>query len=188
MTTSRADVLLHPIRMRIILTILGREMTPQQIAKALPDVPQTTLYRHINRLHAAGALSIVAENPIRGTVEKVYAISPEAVSLKESELASLSREEHLRYFSAFLAGLLEHFRAYLQQEPFNLITDGVSYRSAPLYLTDEEFQQLIEALRAVLRPALSMPPAPGRRRRLYTTIILPDRMEQEDDAVENASE
>src|SRR6185295_3581858 len=120
MTETRADILLHPARLRILMAVSGRQMTPQQIAAVLPDIPQATLYRHINRLCAAGILTVVQETRVRGAVEKVYTVSEEAATLTGEEFAQASREDHLRYFTAFTASLLSQFRIYLRQEKLDV--------------------------------------------------------------------
>src|SRR5687767_2199950 len=51
---SRADLLAHPVRLRIIMALAGEQLTPQQIAAVLADVPPATLYRQINRLAEGG--------------------------------------------------------------------------------------------------------------------------------------
>lgn len=42
---TKVDLLLHPVRLRVVQALLGQEMTPQQLVDALGDVPQATLYR-----------------------------------------------------------------------------------------------------------------------------------------------
>ena len=59
MTSPSADLLLHPIRLRILVGLLGRPMTAQQLGEVLEDVPQATLYRQLNKLAQAGVLEVV---------------------------------------------------------------------------------------------------------------------------------
>src|SRR5687767_1554403 len=116
---TNADLIAHPVRLRIIMTVAGERMTTQQIAAVLSDVPQASLYRHIHRLAAAGVLKVVEEIPVRGTVEKVYALAEGAGHLDEAEVARAAPEDHLRYFSVFFASLLSWLRSYLRQEPLD---------------------------------------------------------------------
>lgn len=170
------DLILHPVRMRIILALTGSRRTSQELAEILNDVPQATLYRHINRLAQAGIIQVVEERPVRGTVEKVYAVDPQAGRLSEAEFAGLSKDEHMRYFVAFVTTLIGDFERYLENCPqIDFATDGVGYHKLPLELSDEEFGELAKALNEVLLPALQNLPAPGRRRRLLTTILMPDK-------------
>lgn len=75
MATRRSDILLHPVRLRIVLTAAGDEVTTADIAKRLPDVPQSTLYRHIAKLAGAGILDIVGERQARGAIERTYQVN-----------------------------------------------------------------------------------------------------------------
>ena len=172
--TDTQDLLLHPIRLRIIQALLGSPMTPLRLKDALGDVPQATLYRHVNQLHEGGLLEVVDEQPVRGGVERTYGVVAEAVSLGPSDYEDATTEDHLRYFTTFLGTLIDAFGAYLGEGPPDFVDDGVGYRQVPLWLTDEEFTAVTAALREAIRPALDNPPAAGRRRRLITTIVMPD--------------
>lgn len=44
----------HPVRLRVIIALGGRTLTTKQLAEALPDVAQATLYRHVCGDGAAG--------------------------------------------------------------------------------------------------------------------------------------
>jgi DNA-binding transcriptional ArsR family regulator len=169
------DLVLHPIRMRIIIALAGREMTAQQLAEMLGDVPPATLYRHLNRLTKAGVLMLVAERQVRGTLEKVYTLSRQYMNLGEEEFAGLSREDHLRYFTTFIATLLDDFSRYVNNaESFNLRADGVGYQKILLELSDEELAGLAKGISSAVIPYLNNQAAPGRKRRIFATIFMPD--------------
>ncbi|MGG1482223.1 helix-turn-helix domain-containing protein [Bacillus smithii] len=174
MKQSKADLLLHPIRLRIVQTFTGgRHLTAQQLIELLPDVPQATLYRHLHKLHEGGIIQIIDQRQVRGTTEKIYTLAEQGANLTKDDLANYSREDHMRNFLAFLASIQSDFHRYLQQEHFDLEADGVSYRKASLYLSDEEFSRLLQAIRSVVEPALKNQPAPGRRLRTLSTIFIP---------------
>lgn len=173
---AKLDILLHPVRMRILIAIAGNEYTSQEIAEQLPDVPQATLYRHIRRLANAGVLSVVEERQVRGATEKVYALVSEAANLTPEDIANFSREEHMRFFTSFVASLLDDFSRYLNntEGPLDVAGDGVGYRKTPLNLSDDEFFQLNMQLGQVIVPYLSNRPAPGRKRRIFSSIVIPE--------------
>ncbi|HEU4323908.1 MAG TPA: helix-turn-helix domain-containing protein [Roseiflexaceae bacterium] len=171
--TSKADLLLHPVRMRIMLAVAGQRLTAQQLSEALPDVAQATLYRQINKLAQGGVLAVVEQRPVRGTVEKVYALVGQNANLTADELAGASREDNLRYFLSFLVGLLGDYERYLRRETIDPLADGVGYRAVPLHLSDEEFRQMAIAVNTALLPFLQHTPAPERRARLLATVSIP---------------
>jgi len=169
------DLVLHPIRMRIVMALAGREMTTQQLAESLGDVPIASLYRHLNRLTEAGVLTVAAERRVRGTLEKAYTLSQQGAFIDIQEFSAMSREDHLRYFTTFVATLLDDFSRYVKNaEPINFATDGVGYQKFPLELSDEEFIEVAKGINAAIVPQMNNQPAPGRKRRLFATIVMPD--------------
>jgi DNA-binding transcriptional ArsR family regulator len=171
---KRADLVLHPVRLRIILMFArGRRLTPQQVAAILPDVPQATLYRQIERLYRGGALAVAAERRVRGAVERTYVLAEGAASLSPEDLARSSRDDHLGYFTAFAAGLIAQFEQYLERSEIDLLKDGVGYRQVVLNLTDEEISEMSGVLNAALGRFLALDPSPDRKRRMLATVLIP---------------
>ena len=178
MIDSKAELILHPIRMRIILAIGAEHLTAQQIAAQLPDVPQATLYRHINKLAEGSLLEIVTERPVRGTVERVYSLKLSRLTLSQEDLASATPEELMHFFTTFVAGLMGDFAAYLNNHPQpKLDADGVGFHTAPLYLSADELDALRDGLNALLQPMLKHRPTPERKRLHLTTIMIPSGKE-----------
>ncbi|WP_338472401.1 helix-turn-helix domain-containing protein [Niallia sp. XMNu-256] len=174
MNTSKMKVILHPVRMKIIQALInGKEMTAQELSKWAEDVPQATLYRHLNKLLDAGFIKVVQENPVRGTIEKVYALKEPDVQ-SQKDFLKLTKEEHLELFLTFTAQLMSLYENYLNQDEFDLVKDGVSYTMANLYLSDEEFMELVQGIGMLIQSALKNEPTFERRARNIATIIIPD--------------
>jgi DNA-binding transcriptional ArsR family regulator len=169
------ELLLHPIRIRVIQSLArGRRSSVRELAGLVDDVPQATLYRHVKMLAEAGVLAVVEERPARGTPERVYALVEGAASIGAAELAQATPEQHLRWFTLFLASLLGDFGRYVGSGAVDFAADGAGYRQVPLELDDRELAELSGRLDAALRPVLGNTPAPGRRRRMLTTIFIPE--------------
>jgi DNA-binding transcriptional ArsR family regulator len=175
---ARADLIAHPVRLRIILALAGQQLTTHQIAAFLPDVPQASLYRNIHRLAEAGILRVVRETPVRGAIQRVYALVEGAGGFREAELASASREDHLRYFTIFFATMLSSLRSYLQQEVIDPRADGLTCRAATVYVSDAEYRRLLEQVGELLEPAMTHPRTPGRRQRIIGLTAIPARRDQ----------
>lgn len=173
---SRADVILHPVRMRIIQCLINQQITAQQIRELLPDIPQASLYRHIKKLVEAEVIHIVDEIPIRGTVEKVYSINnPSKMTLGVEEVNTLSKDQHMGLFIKFMANLMGEYERYLNQDRFDIVVDGVSFRQTSMYLNEEEFSQFIKEIVGVYSKFTQIKPEKDRRRRTVATIIIPEQ-------------
>jgi hypothetical protein len=174
---ATADLLLHPVRLRIVQAFLGdRTLTTADLRSELPDVPTATLYRHVGVLTEAGVLAVVGERRVRGAAERSYRLVTEAASVGAVDAAAMSVDEHRRAFATFVAALLADFDRYADAAAgpgLDPAADGVGYRQVALWLDDEEFTGLVTELRAVLAARLGLEPDGVRRRRIVSQVFLP---------------
>lgn len=171
---TSADLLLHPVRLRIVQAFLGdRALTTTQLRAELPDVPAGSLYRHVAKLVDAGVLNVVSERRVRGAVERTYVLRPAAARITWDEVAKMTRDEHRQAFLAFVAGLIADADRYLARENIDPLRDGASYNVAGLWLDETEFMEFLRDLVTVVQPRLANPPKPGRTRRIFATVLLP---------------
>jgi hypothetical protein len=134
----------------------------------LPDVPTTSLYRQVGVLVDGGVLRVTDTRKVRGTTERTYALDAGAADDDRPDA------ERLRaMFTAFLAGLAGDMDRYLDRDGIDPVTDGVALRQAALLLTDDEIGELGARLADALAPYLDREPAPGRRRRILSTVLIP---------------
>jgi hypothetical protein len=169
-----ADLLLHPVRLRIVQAFLGdRTLTTVELRSELPDVPAASLYRHIALLVDAGVLAVAAQRRVRGALERTYMLRIAAANIGLDELSEMSPDEHRQAFMAFVAALLADFDRYLARGDIDLLRDGVTYRLAGIWLDDAEFAELLRELARVLQPRLAKAPKPGRKRRILGSVLLP---------------
>jgi DNA-binding transcriptional ArsR family regulator len=171
---TSAELLLHPVRLRVVQALLGdRELTTAQLAAEIDDVPPATLYRHVAKLAEAGVLEVVAERRTRGSVERTYRLVPGAGSVTEADLAAMSTDEHRQAFLVFMASVIKDFDRYLTAGRPDLVRDLVGYRQAALHLTDAELREMVADIAAVVEARRGLPPRPGTRRRALSTILIP---------------
>jgi hypothetical protein len=172
MTT--ADLLLHPVRLRIVQAFLGdRALTTSALNAEMADIPAGSLYRHVARLVQAGVLAVVAERRVRGTLERTYVLRLTATNTGPDQLARMSVEDHRQAFMAYVAGLLADFDRYLARGDVDLVRDSVSYRIAGLWLDDAELTELLRELGCLLASRLANLPGTGRKRRILGSVLLP---------------
>jgi hypothetical protein len=172
--TESADLLLHPVRLRIIQAFLGdRALTTSQLSAELSEIPPASLYRHVARLVAAGVLQVVAERRVRGAIERTYVLRLAAARVNLDELATMSTDDHRQMFRAYVASLLADFDRYLARGNPDLVRDGVAFGIEGLWLDDAELRDLMVDLYRVLQPRRVNGPKKGRRRRLLASVFMP---------------
>ncbi|GKU77309.1 helix-turn-helix domain-containing protein [Paenibacillus sp. L3-i20] len=174
LSESRADLILHPIRMRIIQTLVGgAQLTTLQISERMPDIPQATMYRHLNKLLKAKLIEVIEQIQVRGTMMKVYVLTSNGGEIPTQDLKMMSSEAHMELFMKFVASLIGDYGTYLQQENYDLEQDGVSLRQLELHLTDEEYMELLQGMRAQMAKHIENKPTNERRRRNIVTMVIP---------------
>src|SRR3954452_20086993 len=162
---ASADLLLHPVRLRIVQAFLGgRTLTTAEVRSELPDVPVASLYRHVGLLADAGVLTVVGERKVRGTAERSYRLE---LGRASADVEGMSVEDHRRAFRTFVATLLADFDRYLERTEGrpDLAGDRIGYRQTAVWVTDDEFDAMVADLAAVLRPRAEQRPDGARRRR-----------------------
>ncbi len=171
---NSAELLLHPVRLRIVQSFLGdRRLTTTQLREEIDDVPPATLYRHVARLADAGVLEVASERQARGSVERTFQLVPGSTNIDAADLAAMNPDEHRQAFLIFMSGVIRDFDKYLSAGDPDLAGDLVGYRQAALHLTDRELRTMLDEIRAVLESRLALKPRKGTRRRVLSTILIP---------------
>jgi DNA-binding transcriptional ArsR family regulator len=165
---KKFDLIVHPVRSRIVVAVSGRSLSTRQIAQMLPDVPVPTLYRHVRVLDEAGILRRTDERKVRGTAERFYTLAEGGGAIDRSALPSL--DDHLLALTNFAAVITQSYRAYVDGGG----TETPLANMRPIYLTDEERETLGKSLNDAFRTYGSNGPGEGRKRRLISFIDLPD--------------
>ena len=175
---ATSDLLLHPVRIRIVQAFLGdRLLTTADLHAELPDVPAATLYRHVSALAGAGVLTVAEERKVRGAAERRYRLVTDAVWVGPEAAAAMGPEEHRRAFAAFVAALMADFDRYLARAAgggsVDLAADRAGYRQVAVWVTDEEFDALLADLNTVVQERLGNEPDGVRRRRVISRVTVP---------------
>jgi DNA-binding transcriptional ArsR family regulator len=167
-------LLLHPVRIRVVHAFAGgRALTTAELGERLPDVPKTTLYRHVGMLAEAGVLEVTGEQRIHGAVERTYRLDRARTRISPQDAAAMTLDDHRHGFAAAMAALLADFNAYLDQPDANPTADMVGYVQVPLWLSREDLASMVEQVRAMLAARLDNKPRPGRRLYLVSPIVFP---------------
>jgi DNA-binding transcriptional ArsR family regulator len=176
MEIKKTDIIIHPVRLRIMASLSGRLLTTQELADTMPSVPKSSLYRHLAKLLDAEMVEVAETRQVRGTEEKVYRLK-QSPRLQPEDLVNITKEEHLQYFTNYTAALLQAFSEYLEHtEKVDMAADQAGYTEVAFYATPEEFTRFVNALNQALFPLMQNPPGENRTHHKLATITHPLRI------------
>lgn len=174
LASDKADLIIHPVRLRILQLLAREPFTTNQLDHLMPDVAKSSLYRHIRKLLDAGFIEIVETHPVKGTPENTYRLV-QAPNVTAEDVQQLSKEDHFRYFSSYVAGLVQGFKAYLDSEDTpDLVADRVGFSEILYYADADEFDALFRPFRDQLSIISQQASRPGRRLRKLVLINHPE--------------
>ena len=163
-----SDVITKPIRMKIMQFLqIKSEATTKQICEELHDVPQPTLYRHINYLLKEEVLIVKEERKVRGSLERLLALN-EAKFTENIDIADSAYQ--------FLMALYGSFQRYSDKENADPFADMLSLRTYMLTLTDESYENLFKEIREIVRKYSE--PEEGGKSRSFSVISAPVAKEE----------
>ncbi|EWM17634.1 helix-turn-helix domain-containing protein [Kutzneria sp. 744] len=171
---DQLDLLLHPIRLRIVHAMSGdRVRTTGDLCRRLPDVPKTSVYRHVGLLADGGILEVVEEQRVHGAVERHYRLRHGGAVIDRETAAAMTLEDHRRGFIGAMASLLAEFNAYLDRDDADPPSDSVGYKQGVVWLDAAEMEELAVEVVGLLRRRAGNGPGGGRRPYLTSMIMFP---------------
>ncbi len=174
MSTDWIELLLHPVRIRIVTALRARGvLTTAQLAERMRDVSQATLYRQVATLLEAGVLEVDSEDRSHGPAERRYRLRPDGAKITVEDARAMSLDDHRRGFTAAMGALIGEFNWYLDQAGADPARDRVSYRHMVLWLTEQEMEALQNRVQEAAFELMRRRPAPSSRPYLVTPICFP---------------
>jgi DNA-binding transcriptional ArsR family regulator len=158
---TTAQVILHPVRARIITALSDRALTPREIAAEMPEIPLGTVYRHINIILDGGLIRIVRERRVHGTVERQFALVEEAAYVNREQLTA----DDITGLVAALTGVVQSaFGRYTRHAALPPPDGEIAFVAKSLYLTRDEYAELRQTIIAYLQKTGRTPSADFERR------------------------
>lgn len=174
MTDKVMECITNPVKCKLLLEIYSKEKaTAKYLSDALGDIPQATLYRNLKKMLNDGILKVVEETPVRGTVEKTYALAFNINEDFEAILAENSGTLYMQLFMQYFFGFAKQFQAYCQSPDINIKEDMSGFSLSHLYLSDDELTDLIKSISNVVHAAEKKGPKAGRKLRTIGVIVSP---------------
>lgn len=169
---SIAEVIMHPVRLRILQQLGGRSLTTAQLRDALPDVKQATLYRHVSTLLDARMLTVIQERRVRGAVERTLALGEQMAHVDREGLRAMSAAQLKSAFLAFLGDLAADVDRFLDGDDEGL-RDFLGFGRGPVYVDAEDLATIQNGFEALLAPYLT-DRGDGKHRLSLATVLVPD--------------
>jgi DNA-binding transcriptional ArsR family regulator len=175
----KSDLIIHPVRFRI-LRVMGQDaVTTQEIADRLPDVPKSSIYRHLKLLLEGDMVMVTETKLVNGIQEKVYQLAQRPY-LSAEDMADLSAEEHIQYFTTYVMSLVQDFAVYVSDAEGNggkvdMLADRTGYTEVEFYATLAELDQLNVELNTAFLKLINNPPGNGRQKHKFSIVTHPIR-------------
>lgn len=174
MTDKLMDCITNAVKCRLLLEIYSQgKVTAKHLSDTYNDIPPATLYRHLKKMLSDGILKVVEETPIRGTVEKTYALASNINDNMETMLEKNSGELYMQYFMQYIMGFAKQFHQYCKSPNINIKEDMTGFSLSPLYLSDEELTDLVTNISQIIGAVKNNAPKPNRKLRTIGVIISP---------------
>jgi DNA-binding transcriptional ArsR family regulator len=174
---KKVDLILHPVRFRILQALAGVTLTTQEIADRLPDVPKSSIYRHLKSLLDGEMIAVMETRLVNGIQEKSYGLK-ERPYLNADDVAGLSAADHVRYFTTYVMNLQREFAEYVQAleaetGTVDLLAERVGYTEVTFYASLAEMDQLHTDLNAAFAKVIGNEGDNGRFPRKIAIITHP---------------
>ena len=174
---NKADLIIHPIRIRIMRTLDRETLATHEIAQRLEDVPKSSIYRHLKLLLEGQMIEVAETREVNGILEKTYRLA-RPPALNAGDIALWTAEDHLRYFTTYILTLLHDFNAYTAQTAakhgvIDMLSDRVGYREVNFLATKQELDIALGKINDAILPLLNNNPSLGRQTYKLATILHP---------------
>jgi len=165
-----------PVKAKLIAEIFEKKQaTAGQLLDKYSNIPQATLYRHLKKMTADGILKVVEENPIRGTVEKVYALGFDFNGNIEQIIAENDGKLYMQAVTQYMLGILREFQEYTVRDDMNIALDGSGFSVVPVYATLEELADAGGKIAEILSRLIANQPNEARQLRNLCFITTPPK-------------
>ncbi|MEH7454147.1 helix-turn-helix domain-containing protein [Gottfriedia acidiceleris] len=141
--SNKTEIIMHPVRMKICQALMRNKengITPLEMIKIIKDVPQATLYRHIQIMVDSNIIRVIKEKKVKSVSEKYYVLNEEEARLDQKEWKEASIKEKLNYISSYQLLLMTQYQNYLNKlEEQNRKEDGATFSVVELKINEEHF-------------------------------------------------
>lgn len=174
---KKVELILHPVRFRILQTIDGGTLTTQEISDQLTDIPKSSIYRQLKALLAGEMITVAETRIVNGIQEKTYQLAQKPY-LGAGDMANLSSEEHIHFFTIYIMSVLREFADYVQRSEvetgsIDMVSDRVGYTEVTVNVTQAELDVLQGEINAAVLKVMGNKLENGRFPHKFAIITHP---------------
>jgi len=174
MNTNLLEYFTNPVKVKLISEIeKQKKTTAKQLAKAVPQIPQATLYRYLKKMVDDEIIAVVEENQVRNVKEKVYSLVFDFDAKIKEMVNDKSGKGYLTLFQQFSNGLIYEFQKYIDDGDIDILNDGSGFRITPFYATKSELEELAKKINEIVKPYHEQEPTPERKLRNLAIVYTP---------------
>ena len=171
------DLFKNQVRFKIALELIDRDegMSIMQLNKRLDDVPQATLYRHVNAMLQDSLLKVIGVQRAGKVEEKIYALNTSGYKIKEEDWTSATYDEKVNFVSLYFMYILQNYKNYQETLSLTDSPDQATFSLVKLNLPDETFRTFESELAALLEKyhGLSAHHEEEETKRTVSLVIIP---------------
>ena len=174
---KKSDLIMHPVRFRIMRAIGRDKVTTQDISDRLPDVPKSSIYRHLKMLLDGNMVMVAETRTVNGIQEKQYQLAQRPY-LAAADVQNLSADEHIEMFTTYIMTVLQGYAAYVDNAvatkgKVDMLTDRVGFTEVEFYASLAEFDQLQIDIQTAVAQLINNQAGNGRKKRKLSFVTHP---------------
>lgn len=160
-------------RFKIALALIDKEegQSIMQLNQLLEDIPQATLYRHVNAMFEEGLLKIVKKKKTRSGEENFYAINAKGYKIDQEEWGQASYHEKVNFVTYYFMYILQSYQNYHQTIADQ--KDHSTFSISKLNLAESEFENFQSDLNDLINKYYNESQNDNNRERTISLVIIP---------------
>ncbi|MGE6631599.1 transcriptional regulator [Bacillus sp. NPDC077027] len=173
MSNLEFKIFKNQIRFKIALELIDKEegLSIRQLNQLLEDVPQATLYRHMNSMFEDKLVKVVKTKKTRSGEEKFYAINAETYKIDEEEWNQAKYDDKVNFVTFYFMYILQSYQNY--HETINEKEDKSTFSISKFHLDESKFEDFQSELNDLFNKYYHESQNSNGREKTVSLVIIP---------------
>ncbi|GGP16842.1 helix-turn-helix domain-containing protein [Oceanobacillus neutriphilus] len=160
-------------RFKIALELIDKEegLSIMQLNQLLEEIPQATLYRHMNAMFEEGLVKVVNTKKTRSGEEKFYAINAETYKVDEDEWNLASYDDKVNFVTYYFMYVLQSYQSY--HKTIDEKKDQATFSLSKFTLEESKFEDFQSELKSLFEKYYEEPKTDNSKERTVSLVIIP---------------